>query len=134
MNKKYIWTGVVVTVILLGLYRYYYPDPKLEPGYKEQLAVEKRVGGQWHLAKTNALVEMNFELKTEGDSTFMKCTFDDQTFNKQPVTLALEKDRTKIVFNDPKAQHGEYYYIEADGNLGLYNAENKAFGFAVRID
>lgn len=132
MNKKYIWIGAIAIIGLLFAYRLLFPDPKLEQAYQEKMAEKSKTIGEWQLSATNALSATNYKLQNEGDSTFMKSTFDDKSSGKEAVILTKYEDRTKISYQN-QTHNNEYFVIESDGDLGLYNAENKMFGLAKKV-
>lgn len=133
MNKKYIWIGAIAIIGLLFAYRILFPDPKLEQEYKAKMAEESKTIGEWKLVATTTLPETNYKLKNEGDSTFISVSFGDNSSEKDAVILSQYEGKTKISYKDP-SHSNEYFIIEQDGDLGMYNAENKLFGLAKKVN
>lgn len=131
MKKKYIWLGIIAFVVLLATYRIYFPDPELRKSELEkETAKNNKIIGTWYLSATNALLPATYRLQTEGSAVLLKVTFEDNSVGFEPVELSQKDGQTKITYKDKSSSNNEYFIIEKDGNLGLYNSEDKRFGLA----
>ena len=131
MNKKYIWIGIVAFVVLLGAYRIYFPNPELR---KSEVSKNDKIIGTWHLSATNALLPATYRLQTEGNAILLKVTFEDNSIGFEPVELSQKDGQTKVSYKDKNTSNKEYFIIEKDGNLGLYNSEGNRFGLAKKTN
>ena len=65
----------------------------------------------------------------KGKKTFLKTIFVNGQTMSDEMTF---KGHGKYIYTDKDAMYGEYFIIESDGTLGMYNKDGKQFRIAKR--
>jgi hypothetical protein len=87
---------------------------------------------KWKLNKTNTLAETNFSLTYKKGVPFFTQSFYDGS-NGTEKMVAKKNGKIVILNYAGGGYNGEYFKVEVNGNLGLYNKDKKKFGEAKKM-
>lgn len=119
-------------------YSHFTPDleVKIQGSTEEQdkltaspLDIEGEIIGKWRCEKSlmggTIIIYIN-----QNDQLTERITFKDGSNRDKDISKAKENTKLKYFTNN---SHGEYYLLESNGNLGLYDGDGK-FDEAVKLD
>jgi hypothetical protein len=109
-------------VVAIGIYQDYFNKYSIENRIKNSEYDNSMSVTRWAYTYNSGELDILVELVNSPDSLYAKVSWHDGSYSYNRITKSIENGKTRYDFpND----HGEYYMLEENGNLGFYGNDGK---------